>query len=189
MIASSVRLHQRRRTGRCSPRWAARRRTASGRRPRRRAAAVTSPLTSHSVRNTASSTAVYRREPVPRQTRVAADEHGPAPLVCAGAGRPPLRAVARASPRAGARPRVPTKDACVEACPVDAITSEDTVPPDWRDYIERSAACYSTTQGQRRRSPRSERCARRASGVQSRRGCIAGPIESSKGVHDDGTHR
>ena len=42
-------------------------------------------------------------------------------------------------------------DACVEACPVDAITSEDTVPPEWHDYIERNAAYYSTTQARRRR--------------------------------------
>ena len=42
-------------------------------------------------------------------------------------------------------------DACVEACPVDAITSEDTVPPEWHDYIERNAAYYSTTQAPRRR--------------------------------------
>jgi ferredoxin len=33
-------------------------------------------------------------------------------------------------------------DACVEACPVDAITSEDMVPPEWHDYIERNAAYY-----------------------------------------------
>ena len=37
-------------------------------------------------------------------------------------------------------------DACVEACPVDAITSEDTVPPEWHHYIERNAAYYSTKQ-------------------------------------------
>ena len=42
-------------------------------------------------------------------------------------------------------------DACVEACPVDAITSEDTVPPEWHDYIESNAAYYSTTQARRRR--------------------------------------
>ena len=33
-------------------------------------------------------------------------------------------------------------DACVEACPVDAITSEDAVPPEWNEYIERNAAYY-----------------------------------------------
>jgi ferredoxin len=33
-------------------------------------------------------------------------------------------------------------DACVEACPVDAITPEDTVPPEWHEYIERNAAYY-----------------------------------------------
>lgn len=34
-------------------------------------------------------------------------------------------------------------DACVEACRVDAITSEDTVSPEWHHYIERNAAYYS----------------------------------------------
>ena len=33
-------------------------------------------------------------------------------------------------------------DACVEACPVDAITSEDRVPPEWYAYIEINAAYY-----------------------------------------------
>jgi ferredoxin len=33
-------------------------------------------------------------------------------------------------------------DACVEACPVDAITPEDMVPPNWQHYIERNAAYY-----------------------------------------------
>lgn len=33
-------------------------------------------------------------------------------------------------------------DACVEACPVDAITSEDMVPPEWQSYIELNAAYY-----------------------------------------------
>ena len=33
-------------------------------------------------------------------------------------------------------------DACVEACPVDAITSEDRVPPEWHAYIEINAAYY-----------------------------------------------
>ena len=33
-------------------------------------------------------------------------------------------------------------DACVEACPVDAITPEDMVPAEWHDYIERNAAYY-----------------------------------------------
>ena len=33
-------------------------------------------------------------------------------------------------------------DACVEACPVDAITPEDMVPPEWHAYIERNAAYY-----------------------------------------------
>ena len=31
-------------------------------------------------------------------------------------------------------------DACVEARPVDATTSEDLVPPDWEHYIEPKAA-------------------------------------------------
>ena len=26
-------------------------------------------------------------------------------------------------------------DACIEACPVDAITSADSVPPEWRQYV------------------------------------------------------
>jgi ferredoxin len=33
-------------------------------------------------------------------------------------------------------------DACVEACPVPAITTEDEVPPEWQEYIERNAAFY-----------------------------------------------
>jgi NAD-dependent dihydropyrimidine dehydrogenase PreA subunit len=33
-------------------------------------------------------------------------------------------------------------DACVEACPVDAITPEDMVPPGWQDYIEKNAAYF-----------------------------------------------
>jgi len=33
-------------------------------------------------------------------------------------------------------------DACVEACPVDAITSEDQVPGEWKQYIEINAAYY-----------------------------------------------
>ena len=41
-------------------------------------------------------------------------------------------------------------DACVEACPVDAIASEDQVPPEWRHYIQRNAAYY----GQGRRANR-----------------------------------
>ena len=31
-------------------------------------------------------------------------------------------------------------DACVEACPVDAITAEHLVPPEWGAYIEINAA-------------------------------------------------
>ena len=37
-------------------------------------------------------------------------------------------------------------DACVEACPVDAITSEDQVPPEWQHYIEKNAAYYRHAQ-------------------------------------------
>jgi ferredoxin len=33
-------------------------------------------------------------------------------------------------------------DACVEACPVDAITSQDQVPPAWEDYVEKNATYY-----------------------------------------------
>ena len=43
-------------------------------------------------------------------------------------------------------PCIGTKDtSCVEACPVDAITSEDMVPPEWHEYIERNAAYYRGT--------------------------------------------
>ena len=33
-------------------------------------------------------------------------------------------------------------DACVEACPVNAIAALDVVPPEWQDYIARNAAYY-----------------------------------------------
>jgi ferredoxin len=33
-------------------------------------------------------------------------------------------------------------DACVEACPVDAITPEDMVPAEWQKYIEINAAYF-----------------------------------------------
>ena len=33
-------------------------------------------------------------------------------------------------------------DAFVEACPVDSITPEDMVPPEWHKYIEINAAYY-----------------------------------------------
>ena len=33
-------------------------------------------------------------------------------------------------------------DACVEACPVDAITAEDAVPPEWQQYIQINADYY-----------------------------------------------
>jgi len=40
-------------------------------------------------------------------------------------------------------PCIGTKDvSCVGACPVDAITPEDQVPPEWRHYIQRNAAYY-----------------------------------------------
>ena len=37
-------------------------------------------------------------------------------------------------------------DASVEACPVDAITSEDQVPAEWERYIEINAAYYRDKQ-------------------------------------------
>jgi ferredoxin len=33
-------------------------------------------------------------------------------------------------------------DACVEACPVDATTSEDQVPAEWQQYIGRNAEYF-----------------------------------------------
>ena len=33
-------------------------------------------------------------------------------------------------------------DACVEACPVDAITPEDMVPAKWQHFVEINAAHY-----------------------------------------------
>jgi ferredoxin len=36
-------------------------------------------------------------------------------------------------------------DACVEACPVDAITSEDQVPVEWQRFIEINAAYLCNT--------------------------------------------
>jgi ferredoxin len=33
-------------------------------------------------------------------------------------------------------------DACVEACPVDAITSEDQVPAEWAGYIQKNAEYF-----------------------------------------------
>ena len=33
-------------------------------------------------------------------------------------------------------------DACVEACPVDAIFAEDQVPAEWEHYIDINAAYY-----------------------------------------------
>jgi len=37
-------------------------------------------------------------------------------------------------------------DACVEACPVDAITCEDQVPPEWQHYIDKNAAYFRNGQ-------------------------------------------
>ncbi len=36
-------------------------------------------------------------------------------------------------------------DTCVEACPVDAITSEDQVPAEWASYTAKNAAYFQTT--------------------------------------------
>jgi ferredoxin len=33
-------------------------------------------------------------------------------------------------------------DACVEACPVDAIFADDQVPDEWQHYIAKNAAYY-----------------------------------------------
>jgi ferredoxin len=33
-------------------------------------------------------------------------------------------------------------DACVEACPVDAITPEDQVPTEWLRFVDLNAAYY-----------------------------------------------
>jgi ferredoxin len=35
-------------------------------------------------------------------------------------------------------------DACVEACPVDAISAEDQVPPEWERYVAVNAAYYGS---------------------------------------------
>jgi ferredoxin len=37
-------------------------------------------------------------------------------------------------------------DACVEACPVDAITPEDQVPSEWQHYIDKNASYYRHVQ-------------------------------------------
>jgi hypothetical protein len=34
----------------------------------------------------------------------------------------------------------------VEACPVDAITCEDQVPPEWQHYIDKNAAYFRNGQ-------------------------------------------
>jgi NAD-dependent dihydropyrimidine dehydrogenase PreA subunit len=36
-------------------------------------------------------------------------------------------------------------DACVEACPVDAITAEDQVPREWQRFIEINAAEHAVS--------------------------------------------
>ncbi|HEY5261066.1 MAG TPA: 4Fe-4S binding protein [Solirubrobacteraceae bacterium] len=36
-------------------------------------------------------------------------------------------------------------DACVEACPVDAIFAQDQVPSEWEQYIEINTAYYQQT--------------------------------------------
>ena len=42
-----------------------------------------------------------------------------------------------------AEPCIGIKDnSCVEACPVDAITSEDQVPEEWQRFIELNADFY-----------------------------------------------
>jgi ferredoxin len=38
-------------------------------------------------------------------------------------------------------------DACVEACPVDAIYPEDMVPHDFRKYVEINAAHFQESRG------------------------------------------
>jgi ferredoxin len=40
-------------------------------------------------------------------------------------------------------PCIGVKDnSCVEACPIDAITSEDQVPEEWRRFVEINAAYF-----------------------------------------------
>jgi NAD-dependent dihydropyrimidine dehydrogenase PreA subunit len=40
-------------------------------------------------------------------------------------------------------PCIGVKDnSCVEVCPVDAITSEDQVPPEWQRFIQINADHY-----------------------------------------------
>jgi ferredoxin len=34
-------------------------------------------------------------------------------------------------------------DACVEACPLEAVYAEREVPPEWASYTERNAAHYA----------------------------------------------
>jgi NAD-dependent dihydropyrimidine dehydrogenase PreA subunit len=37
-------------------------------------------------------------------------------------------------------------DACVEACPVDAIFAEDQLPPEWHHFTQINADYYQRTQ-------------------------------------------
>ena len=74
-------------------------------------------------------------------------------------------------------------DACVEACPVDAITPEDRVPPEWQHYLEKNAAYYLRAQ---RRGPRAHlRLAAHRPGAGS--GCPhlspGGGLPTSGGLH------
>jgi NAD-dependent dihydropyrimidine dehydrogenase PreA subunit len=48
-------------------------------------------------------------------------------------------------------------DACVQACPADAITPEDMVPPEWQDYIEKNAAYFRREWARSLRPSREER--------------------------------
>ena len=36
-------------------------------------------------------------------------------------------------------------DACVEACPVDAITPDEQVPAEWASYIQKNAAYFQAS--------------------------------------------
>jgi NAD-dependent dihydropyrimidine dehydrogenase PreA subunit len=36
-------------------------------------------------------------------------------------------------------------DACVEACPVDAVFAEDQVPDQWRSYVDLNGAYFAQT--------------------------------------------
>jgi NAD-dependent dihydropyrimidine dehydrogenase PreA subunit len=63
-------------------------------------------------------------------------------------------------------PCIGTKDnSCVEVCPVDAITPEEMVPPNWQHYIERNAAYSPESAGRLRRKVRTLRVRRRRGSV------------------------